>query len=71
MSVPLEELMHDATAIADQLRRLRQMHEQKAHAGGEVHALEEQLTRTWSAIRVARSASGLGSIEPRHRPKWD
>lgn len=71
MLTHLEQLMREATAVADAVRQQRLRQGMEPQAGRELRTLEEQLARTWSAIREARSEHGIGAHERQTRPKWD
>jgi len=67
----LQQLMSDATALAEQLRRERLICSKQPKSGGEIEVLEQQLARTWMAIRLARAPGGMVALDDRHHSKWE
>jgi hypothetical protein len=50
----LEQLMRDASALGERLRRERLVCDKQPKADGAIKLLEQQLSQTWTAIRLAR-----------------
>ena len=71
MPTPLEQLMRDATALADQLRQERLVAGRQPKSGGQITILEEQLARIWTDIRLARTPRPVASLGARHHSKWE
>ena len=67
----LEQLMFDATALAEQIRRERLICGKQPKSGGEIKLLEQQLAQTWVAIRLARSPAAELPIESPRHSKWE
>lgn len=70
MPVQLDQLLRDASVLAEEVQRERQKSGRAAETGHELRALEDRLARTWTAIRLARSPGGVASDDQRRRPKW-
>src|ERR1700730_15584159 len=50
LSTHLEQLMHDATSLAEQVRRARLEPSTQPQSTNDLKLLEERLAHTWSAI---------------------
>jgi hypothetical protein len=71
VSNSLEQLMSEASALAEQVRRARVDGGKQPAPAARVRELEERLSRTWTAIRMARASVGTVTDEMRRRPKWE
>jgi hypothetical protein len=72
-TIPLDQLLQQASQLADRLQRERAELQGASGASGRpsVKALEQQVVEVWKAIRAARSP-GRADIEVvRRRYKWD
>ena len=70
MPVQLDQLLRDASVLAEQVQQERLRSGRGSEAGQELRLLEDRLARTWTAIRLARSPGGVVSDDQRRRPKW-
>ena len=66
-----DRLMHEASLLAEQVRRARIDRAAQVAPAGSVRELEDRLRQTWTAIRAARASVGEITDEMRRRPKWE
>jgi hypothetical protein len=63
--------MSEATALAERLRRERQVCSVQPKTGGDIKALEQQLAQMWTAIRLARLPDPELAIVEHGHSKWE
>jgi hypothetical protein len=66
-----DQLMHEVSILAEQVRRARADHASSVVPAGSVRELEDRLKQTWTAIRASRASVGEVTDEMRRRPKWE
>jgi hypothetical protein len=73
LPIPLDQLLQQATLLAQQLQRERSALKGGSGTNGRsgVKALEQQVVQVWKAIRAARSPGRADIVVVRRRYKWD
>jgi len=71
VSVNEDQLMHQVSILAEQVRRARADRAGQVAPAGSVRELEDRLRQTWTAIRASRASVGEVTDEMRRRPKWE
>ena len=68
----VDPLVQEAGVLAFQIQqeRNRLVGRSRGETAGPLHALEQQLACTWTAIRLARSGGRTDTAVSRQRGKW-
>lgn len=71
MASDLQQLMRDANALAEQLRRIRLTCATEREPVAGLKVLEQELARTWTAIRLARLPETEVVLASQRHSKWE